>query len=136
MCPFGHYTKLGRDCVVDLKGHPIVCYTGDSCTSALRILRTASTHFVFPTDALISHRTICDIENALKSGDHQRLVKMTGVKSLLSCDVDEKYEDLKSSGLPLRTCTLETELCIVHAALILNPPHKPYFHLCASSHFH
>ena len=28
-----------------------------------------------------------------ESGDHQRLVKMTGVKSLLSCDVDEKYED-------------------------------------------
>ena len=61
---------------------------------------------------------------------------MTGVKSLLSCDVDEKYEDLKSSGLPLRRRALETELCIVHAALILNPPHKPYFHLCASSHFH
>ena len=40
-------TKLRYDCVVDLKGHPIICYTGDSCTSALRILRTASTHFVF-----------------------------------------------------------------------------------------
>ena len=88
-----------------------------------------------PTDALIAHRAICNIDNALKGGDHQRLVKMTGVKSLLSCDVDEKYEDLKSSDLPLRKRTLETELCIVQAALILNPPHKPYFHLCASSHF-
>ena len=30
-CPFGHYTRLVGDSVVDLKGHPIVCYTGDSC---------------------------------------------------------------------------------------------------------
>ena len=37
---------------------------------------------------------------------------------VLSCDVHEKYEDLKSSDLPLRRPTLETELCIVHAALI------------------
>ena len=124
-CHFGHYAKLGQDCVIDLKGHPIVCYTGDSCTSAPMILRAASTHFAVlrrflanVTDALIAHRAICDIDNALKSGDYKRLVKMTGVKSLLSFDVDEKYEDLKSSDLPLRRPTLETELCIVHAALI------------------
>ena len=36
---------------------------------------------------------------------------MTGVRSLLSCDG-------KSSDLPLRSPTLETELCIVHSALI------------------
>ena len=41
-------------------------------------------------NALIAHRAICDIDNALKSGNHQRLVKMTGVKSLPSCDVDKK----------------------------------------------
>ena len=132
-CPFGHYTKLRHDCVVDLKGHPIVCYTSNSCTSALRILRAASTHFRIlrrflanVTDALTAHRVICDIDNALKSGDHQTLVKMTGVRPLLSCDVDEKYEDLKSSDLPLRKPTLETELSIVHAALIAGYEKKIY----------
>ena len=43
---------------------------------------------------------------------------MSGVKSLLSCDIDERYEDLQSSESPLRRPTLETELSIVHAALI------------------
>lgn len=81
-CPFGHYTKSEQDCVVDLKGHPIVCYTGDSCTSALMILRAASTHFAIlrrflanVIDALIAHRAICDIDIALKSGNHQRLME-------------------------------------------------------------
>ena len=44
-CPFVHSTKLVGSTPVSLKGHPIVCYTGDSCTSTLRILRAASTHF-------------------------------------------------------------------------------------------
>ena len=90
-CPFGHYARLVGDSVIDLKGHPIVCYTGDSCTSTLRILRAASTHYpilrrflAYVTDALSSHRALCDIDNALKSGNHNSLVKITGVKSLLS----------------------------------------------------
>ena len=70
------------DSVVDLKGHPIVCYT-DSCTSTLRILmsRAASTHcpilkrfLAYVTDALSSHRALCDNDNALKSGNHNSLV--------------------------------------------------------------
>ena len=44
-CPYGHYTKLVKSCPVDRKGHPIVCYCGSLCTSQLRILRAASTHF-------------------------------------------------------------------------------------------
>ena len=44
-CPFVHSTKLVGSTPVSLKGHPIVCYTGDSCTSTLRILRAAPTHF-------------------------------------------------------------------------------------------
>ena len=46
-CPYGNYTKCRefRFSPVVLKGHPIVCHTGDSCSSALRILRAASTHF-------------------------------------------------------------------------------------------
>ena len=37
-CPYGHYTKLVDTLPVDLKGHPIVCYSGGYCTSNLRIL--------------------------------------------------------------------------------------------------
>ena len=44
-CPYGHYTKLVKSCPVDRIGHPIVCYCGSLCTSQLRILRAASTHF-------------------------------------------------------------------------------------------
>lgn len=51
---------------------------------------------------------------------------MTGVKSLPSCDVDEKYEYLKSSDLPLRKPTLETELSSVRAALIAGYEKKIY----------
>ena len=102
-CPFGHYTKSVCDSVVDLKGHPIVCYTGDSCTSTLRILIAASTHYpvlrkflACVTDALSAHRALCDIDNALNTGNYKILVKITGVISLLSCDVEDKYKDLQS----------------------------------------
>ena len=44
-CLYGHYTKLVGSLPVDLRGHPIVCYSGEYCTSNLRILRAASTHF-------------------------------------------------------------------------------------------
>ena len=44
-CPYGHYSKLVKSCPVDRIGHPIVCYCGSLCTSQLRILRAASTHF-------------------------------------------------------------------------------------------
>ena len=76
------------------------------------------TFLAYVTDALSSHRALCDIDNALKSGNHNSLVKITGVKSLLSCDVEKKYQQLESSDLPLRRSTLETELTVAHAALI------------------
>ena len=101
-CPFGHYTKLVDSTPVDLRGHPIVCYSGDlQCTSVLRILRAASTHFpvlrkflAHVTTALSAHRALCDIDDALKSGNHQSLIHITGVKSLLSCDVEQNYQKL------------------------------------------
>ena len=100
-CPFGHYSKLVGSSPVDLRGHPIVCYNGELCTSVLRILRAASTHFpvlrkflAHVTTALSAHRSVCDIDNALKNGNHRSLIKFTGVKSLLSCDVEEKYQKL------------------------------------------
>ena len=126
-CPFGHYSKLVGSSPVDLRGHPIVCYNGDLCTSVLRILRAASTHFpvlrkflFHVTTALSAHRSVCDIDNALKNGNHRSLIKIAGVKSLLSCDVEEKYQKLTPVDCSdsLRRPTLETELAIAHAALI------------------
>ena len=126
-CPFGHYSKLVGSSPVGLRGHPIVCYNGELCTSVLRILRAASTHFpvlrkflAHVTTALSAHRSVCDIDNALKNGNHRSLIKITGVKSLLSCDVEEKYQKLTPVDCSdsLRRPTLETELAIAHAALI------------------
>ena len=37
-CPFVHSTKLVGSTPVSIKGHPIVCYTGDSCTSTLALV--------------------------------------------------------------------------------------------------
>ena len=73
-CPFCHYSKLiGSSSSVDLRGHPIVCYNAELCTSVLRILRAAFAHFSFlrkflahVTTALSAHRSVCDIDNALK----------------------------------------------------------------------
>ena len=124
-CPNCHYTKLVGFLPVDLQGHPIVCYSDHWCTSNLRILRAASTHFpvlrrflAHVTDALSAHRAVCDIDHALKNGNHKHLMKITGVQSLLSCNVEGKYHKLKSSELALRRPTLETELAIAHAAVI------------------
>ena len=95
-CPYGHYTKVVGTVPVDLKGHPIVCYSGDYCTSNLRILRAASTHFpvlrrflAHVTSALSAHRIVYDIDNALKNGNHQRLLQITQVECLLSCNVEQ-----------------------------------------------
>ena len=54
---------------------------------------------------------MCDIDNALKNDNHRSLIKITGVKSLLSCDVEEKYQKLTPVDCSdsLRKPTLETE---------------------------
>ena len=125
-CPYGHYTKLMGSLPVDLKGHPIVCYSGERCTSNLRVLRAASTHFpilrkflAHVTSALSAHRIVCNIDNALKNGNHQRLLQITQIESLLSCNVEQNYQKLTPVDCStLRRPNLEMELAIVHAALI------------------
>ncbi|CAI8022425.1 hypothetical protein GBAR_LOCUS13170, partial [Geodia barretti] len=125
-CPYGHYTKLVGSLPVDLKGHPIVCYSGDYCTSTLRILRAASTHFpvlrrflAHVTSALSAHRIVYDIDNALKNGNHQRLLQITQVESLLSCNVEQNYQKLTPvDSSALRRPNIEMELAIAHAASI------------------
>ena len=125
-CPYGHYSKLVGTEPVDLRGHPIVCYSGERCTSTLRILRAASTHFpllrrflAHVTSALSAHRIVCDIDNALKNGNHQRLLQITQVESLLSCNVERNYQKLiPIQYSALRRPNIEMELVIAHAALI------------------
>ena len=101
-CPYGHYTKcrefMLQDCVdcvdcvgfstVELKGHPIVCHTGD-CSSTLRILGVASTHLPvlrkllpYVTDAVSCHNVVHDIDNALHCGNYQYLMKLLDVETV------------------------------------------------------
>ena len=72
--PLGHYSKLvGSSSPVDLRGHPIIRYNGELCTSVLRILRVGFAHLpvmrrflAHINTALSAHRSVCDIDNALK----------------------------------------------------------------------
>ena len=66
---------------------PFLWRPGDKAT----VLRKFLAHV---TTTLSAHRSVCDIDNALKNGNHRSLIKITGVKSLLSCDVEEKYQKL------------------------------------------
>ena len=80
----GHYTKLVGFFPVDLKRHLIVCHSGDSCTSNLRMVEQfpiitkrrflANVHV---TDALSAHRVVRDIHHALKNGNQKHLMKIT-----------------------------------------------------------
>ena len=71
------------------------------------------------TSALSAHRIVCDIDNALKNGNHQRLLQITQIESLLSCNVEQNYQKLTPVDCSaLRRPNLEMELAIVHAALI------------------
>ena len=106
-CPNGHYTKLINFVPFPCKGHPIVCYLDSGCTSQLRILRAASTHFPVlrhflhqVTVAIASHKCIYEIDAALSAGDYHKLMEITNEKSfesLLSNDVDCKYEQCTSN---------------------------------------
>ena len=70
-CPYGHYAKLEGSMPVDCKYHPIVCYSGSECTSQLRILRAASTHFPvlrqFLHEVIASHKCILVIDEELSN---------------------------------------------------------------------
>ena len=125
-CPNGHYTKSVHSLPVGLRGHPIVC---DSCTSTLKILRAASTHFPvlrkflsLVSDVLSAHKIMCEIDDAYKNGNHQNIMRITRVKSLLSSTIDQNYQKLSEivecSDFGLRRPTLETKPVIAHAALI------------------
>ena len=129
--PFVHSTKLVGSTPVTLKGHPIVRYTGDSCTSTLRILRAASTHFpvlrkflVHVTTALTCHKIVCSIDNALQCGNYKKLMQITDIKKielLLGNNIAERYQLLNVDACPhslFKSPTLEMDLAIAHATWI------------------
>ena len=62
------------------------------------------------TSALSAHRIVYDIENALKN---KRLLQITQVESLLSCNVEQNYPPVQCSRP-----NIEMDLAIAHAALI------------------
>ena len=108
-----------------------MCYTGDSCTSTLRILRAASTHFpvlrkflVHVTTALSCHKIVCSIDNALQYGYFKKLMQITGINKielLLGNNIADRYQQLNVDDCPhslFKSQTLEMDLVIAHAALI------------------
>ena len=106
-CPYGHYSKLVKSCPVDRIGHPIVCYCGSLCTSQLRILRAASTHFPVLRQllrevhsAIASHKCVLEIDEALSAGDYHKLMEIANIRTfgaLLKNDLDSKYEQCNDS---------------------------------------
>ena len=97
-CPNHRYTKVALTSddnpdsnivhydSVQLGGHGLPCVTGRECSSELRILRAASTHF--PTlrsflravyDAFRSHKATTSIDEALRNGDFVHLMSAAGI---------------------------------------------------------
>ena len=134
-CPNQHYTKSvargdSDNEVVDLQGHPLVCFNdGGCCGSRLRILRAASTHHgVLRTllnhvhSAIASHLGVLNIDKALHTGDLHALMEVTKVRDfagLLANDLDSRYEQCapvaKARSL-LRN--VEAQLLLAHAHVI------------------
>ena len=127
-CPYGHYTKLEGSTPVYRKGHPIICHSGSECSSQLRILRAASTHFPVLRNilhgvhnAIECHKCVLGIDTALSVGDYKALMRLSNIgkiEYLLSNDVDVKYEHCIGSYSVSREPDLEKHLVITHAALI------------------
>ena len=124
-CPYGHYTKLEGSTPVYRKGHPIICHSGNECSSELRILRAASTHFPVLRNflrgvhnAIECHKCVLGIDTALSVGDYKALLRLSNIEYLLSNDVDVKYEHCIGSYSVSREPDLEKHLVITHAALI------------------
>ena len=121
---YGYYTKREGSMAVDRNGHPIVCHSDSECTSQLRILRAASTHFPVLSEVhntIGSHKHVLDIDKALRTGDYRALMDLTNidrVESLLHSDVDTKYEHCMGSPSVTREPDLENKLVITYSALI------------------
>ena len=140
-CPNHRYTKvaLTSDGNPDsnivhydseqLGGHGLPCVTGRECSSDLRILRAASTHF--PTlrsflcavyDAFRSHKVTTSIDEALRNGDFVHLMSAAGIDgydTLFDTKIGDDNDDdsgvIASEPKPVK---LELALRIKHAKII------------------
>ena len=112
-CPNHRYTKVALTSddnpdsnivhydSVQLGGHGLPCVTGRECSSELRILRAASTHF--PTlrsflravyVAFRSHKATASIDEALRNGDFVHLMSAAGI---------DGYETWHTTDTPSRS---------------------------------
>ena len=132
-CPNQHYTRVETRSFehysVERQGHPLVCSNDSGCSSKLRILRAASTHFpVLRTlqrnlySALSSHVCIASLDKALNAGDFQALLAITktdGFEGLfdgngVTAKNQECYRQTNCAGATFSDTPLE----ILHANLI------------------
>ena len=116
----GHYNS------VELKGHSLLCLTGDECNSKPRILRAASTHYAVLRsflhavyDAIRNHKRVAHLDAALHSGDFTYLMRACEIdsyESLLSNEVQSTHQlSVYELDSPLRKPNLEYELQTTHA---------------------
>ena len=140
-CPNTHYQKVvhfhdespNSDIVhynyVELKGHSLLCFTGDECNSKLRILRAASTHYAVLRsflhavyDSIRNHKRVAHLDAALHSGDFTYLMRACEIdsyESLLSNEVQSTHQlSVYELDSPLRKPNLEYELQTTHARIM------------------
>ena len=74
-------------CASTLKGHSLLCFTGNECNSKLRILRAASTYYAVLRsflhavyDAIRNHKRVAHLDAALHSGYFTYLMR--------ACEID------------------------------------------------
>ena len=133
-CPNEHFTKAiatgdPDSEIVELRGHPLVCFNDGGCCSQLRILRAASTHYgVLRTllnqvySAITSHVGVLNIDKALRTCDLHSLMEITKVTDfavLLTNDLDASYEqcaDVAVADSVLKN--VESQLLLTHAQVI------------------
>ena len=130
-CPNQHYSwAVSRDDhgwgVIQLQGHPLVCFNDGECHSQLRILRAASIHYSVLRTLLYhvytarrSHLCVVSIDKALSAGDFHSLMEITKVQDfadLLSVDLDSSYQQSADDAVTLSVPqSLHTQLLIKHA---------------------
>ena len=157
-CPNTHYQKVfhfhdespNSDIVhynsVELKGHSLLCFTGDECNSKLRILRAASTHYAVLRsflhavyDSIRNHKRVAHLDAALHSGDFTYLMRACEIdsyESLLSNEVQSTHQlSVYELDSPLRKPNLEYELQTTHARIMAQydkDVHDYYKHPCCS----
>ena len=113
-------TKVDFDvpisCTIDeiisckLRGHPLVCHMETGCSSSLRIVRAAATHYPVLraflghlSSAVKAHFMIHNIDFALNSFDFKSLMTTCGIYNALlrskdSFDENDKFDNCNTSN--------------------------------------